>query len=1534
MKKKTTDILKITGWVVSTPFILILLLFIALYIPPVQKWAVDIAADYLGGEMGMRVSVDRVLLKFPLDLSVGGVVAIQDKDTVLDAEELLLDMRIMPLFKGEFDIDNVTLTNTTINTLDLVAAMQMKGHVGKLQTNDISMLLSEGNMTIPTLSLAKSDLTIILADSVPEDTAKEEGFLKIVNLKKITLDDVALNINLAPSADSMFVGTHFDKAGLACRLDLEKGNFFVKPLTVKHSDINFDIGTRAAFAGFDSNHVNLSDVNAEIDSVSFLSDGELYVGIRNLSGNDRGGLALTTASGVFRMDAKSLYLYDLNLTTSHSDVHLNMAMDMNAFAEENPGLFSVDVEGTVGKKDIMQFTADMTKQFGNAWPDRLLNVSLSANGNMQRLNVGHISAHMDGIFDISGDAVLTDLMKPDGNIGIQTHITKAIGHNLTFIRGFLPADVASSFRLPGGMSVTGGVSMLNNRILADMTIRCGRSSATFKTDYNMKNNAYDVDLTARDFCVNAFVALSDSCCLTGSIKAKGKGFDFDSPRTYSKASMVVNHVNYGKYYLDNTTADASLKNHNLNANMDFNDKRLDGQFLVDGTMTNKGVDAAITLDLPFSDIHALGFSEDPLTAHATHGEFKANSNFGNLFLVDAAVEGVEVVLKSDSLVTEKFDLHAESTKDSTAITLNTSDLYFDFHSPNNLFTLANRFTKVAETAQKQMKDRNLNFDYLKQMMPEATLNANIGSKNPISKFIFMHGFKYQEVAANLKTSKEFGLQGNAHVYKFASDSVYVDTLFFDLDQDSTQLSFMVGVDCPKQDLCAPFTAYLNGYVSPKAVDAHLTFFNEQRKKGIDLGVVGEVNQDSLFHMHLYPEEPVIAYRTFAVNDNNYIDLHRGNKMFADVFLQSKTDSCSISIKAAPVDSQLQNIETVIKNLNIEDLLTVVPFLPKMTGLLELNANYVQTQRGFTVNGLAAANKFAYEGVSMGDLMAVFNYQPMDVVGHDINAMIFRNDEHIATLKGDYNVGGLNHLNASAIFNRMPMIMANGFIPNNICAFSGNINGMIIVNGSVDSLLFNGSLSPENVHVYSDIYSFDLSIANEPIVFDNSRIDFNEIKIYGAGQNPLTVNGYVDFSDLGEISVNLSLYGQNFLVFDSDRTGKSALFGKLYGDFFARVNGTTNDLKIRGLIDVLNATDITYIMTNTPLTINDRLDDIVTFADFSVPPDKDVKVSHTFMGIDMQVKLEIEAGVQGRCEFSADKQSYVNVRGGGSMTMSYTPEGVLNLMGRYTVNKGEMKYALPVIPLKTFTLQEGSYIDFTGQPMNPTMNITATEQTKAGVSNSDGSSRSVLFNVGLKITNTLDNMGLEFTIDAPEDISVKNELSGMTLEDRNKLAVALLATGMYLSSSNQSGFSTTNALNNFLQSEINNIAGKAVRTAVKVDMSVGMEQTKRDDGTTRTDYSFKFTKRFFSDRLNVVIGGRINADGNNNSNESGAYIDDISLEWRLDNGGTQYIRLFHDKNYDNLVEGELTENGAGIVLRKKLDNLSELFIWKKKKNEAN
>ena len=292
------------------------------------------------------------------------------------------------------------------------------------------------------------------------------------------------------------------------------------------------------------------------------------------------------------------------------------------------------------------------------------------------------------------------------------------------------------------------------------------------------------------------------------------------------------------------------------------------------------------------------------------------------------------------------------------------------------------------------------------------------------------------------------------------------------------------------------------------------------------------------------------------------------------------------------------------------------------------------------------------------------------------------------------------------------------------------------------------------------------------------------------------------------------------------------------------------------------------------------------------------------GLDMLLNLVVENGSEFHCEFSADRQSYIDFEGEGSFNMSYTPQGTISLIGRYTIDEGEMKYTLPVIPLKTFTINE---------------------ETTATVSSESTSSRSVKFKTGLDVKGTLNQMELLFTIDAPEDVGVRNELETMSMEERNKLAVAMLCTGMYLSANNSSSFDGNNALNNFLQNEINNIAGKALSTTVDVNM--GLEQTTRDDGTTRTDYSFRFSRRFFNNRLNVIVGGKVSSDGSASQNESGAYIDDVSLEWRLDNGGNRFIRLFHEMNYENMFEGQLISNGVSYIFRKKLDKLSDL--WKKK-----
>lgn len=135
------------------------------------------------------------------------------------------------------------------------------------------------------------------------------------------------------------------------------------------------------------------------------------------------------------------------------------------------------------------------------------------------------------------------------------------------------------------------------------------------------------------------------------------------------------------------------------------------------------------------------------------------------------------------------------------------------------------------------------------------------------------------------------------------------------------------------------------------------------------------------------------------------------------------------------------------------------------------------------------------------------------------------------------------------------------------------------------------------------------------------------------------------------------------------------------------------------------------------------------------------------------------------------------------------------------------------------------------------------------------------------------------------------------------------------------FNTNNALNSFLQGQINNLTSS-------FDLNVGMESTNQEDGTNRTDYNFQFAKRFWNNRFRVVIGGSISTGNNVKQDET--FIDNVSLEYRLDDSGTRYVKLFHNKNYESVLEGEIIETGAGIVLRKKVSRLGELFIFRKKR----
>ena len=620
----------------------------------------------------------------------------------------------------------------------------------------------------------------------------------------------------------------------------------------------------------------------------------------------------------------------------------------------------------------------------------------------------------------------------------------------------------------------------------------------------------------------------------------------------------------------------------------------------------------------------------------------------------------------------------------------------------------------------------------------------------------------------------------------------------------------------------------------------------------------------------------------------------------------------------------------LSRINLKEFRRILPYMPDMEGWIGAEAHYIDSGPYMMVSSDLRIDEFKYEGSALGNWELGGVYLPGEAKDHHLDAYIRHDGEEIAHLGGIYLPAeeGTGSLSADIAFEHFPLNVANPFVPDRMVELDGDIDGTLSMKGDPAKPLLNGELALDSVTFFMPEMSAMFRFDNEPVQVVNSKMMFKDFDIFTIGKTPFTINGEVDFSDLERTAVNLKMHAENYELLNAPRTKRAMVYGKMYVDFNATLRGPVEELVMRGNMNILGKTNVTYVLKDSPLTVNDRLGDMVTFVNFndttSVEESSVQQIS--LGGMDVAMTMHIDQAVQARVDLVPDGSNYMLLEGGGDLSFQYTPQGDMLLTGRYSLMSGEMKYQIPIIPLKTFNIQNGSYVEWTGNIMNPQLNITAAERVRASVGEDGKTSRIVGFDVGIALSQSLENLGLAFTLSAPEDASVQDQLNAMSVEERGKLAVTMLVTGMYMAEGNSTGgFNVNNALNSFLQSEISNIAGKAL------DINVGMETVDdADSGGKRTDYNFQFAKRFWNNRFRIVVGGKVSTGSTVQQDET--FIDNVSIEYRLDNSGTRYVKLFHDKNYESVLEGEIIETGVGIVLRKKMSHLGELFIFKSKKKK--
>ena len=1003
-----------------------------------------------------------------------------------------------------------------------------------------------------------------------------------------------------------------------------------------------------------------------------------------------------------------------------------------------------------------------------------------------------------------------------------------------------------------------------------------------------------------------------------------------SPSTRLAAKAQVSSVHYGKYKINNVLAIAHVAHGKVHADVDSKNQFLTGLVSLDALTNTKKVQATIKADVRQADLYLLQLVEKPMKA-ALCGYMDVNTDLKDFYNLQASVG--DITLRTANKVYRPVDvlLDVFTRKDTTHAIVDCGDFHLNMDAHGGYKKLLGHIDGLQREIFSQMKNRKIDQIRLRQNFPLGHIYLSSGKNNFISRFIEYCGYQFKTVEMDLNASPVMGLNGFFHVDSMVVQGVQLDTIRALVHTKGDTIRYSARIENNKKNPQYVFRALVDGELQEKGSNIKAKLYDANNKLGLDVGLAA-LMQDNGIKVSLTDTHPILGYKKFKANADNYLMLSDDQRVSANLLL---TASGGMGVRVYSNDENedaLQDITVSLSKFNLDKVLSVIPYMPDISGIMDGDFHVIQTKEELSVSSNLKIDNLVYEKCPMGDVGSEFVYMPKSDGSHYVDGILTYEGEDVATVKGTYQSEGAGYLDATVGLDKIPLHFINGFVPDQLLGLKGYGEGELAVKGALNKPHVEGEVYLDSAYLISEPYGISMRFDDDPVRIVDSKLLFENFMMYANNESPLNLQGNLDFSNVDRMMLDLRMRAQNFLLIDAKENLRSEAFGKAYVNFFAMMKGPLTSLQMRGKLDVLGNTDMTYVLRESELSTDSQLDELVKFTDFKSGKEETI-VRPAIEGFDMMLSMSIDESAHILCALNEEKTNYIDLMGGGDLQMKYNPVDNIQLTGKYTLNNGAMKYSLPIIPLKTFTIQDGSYLEFTGDPFNPILNITATENMKSTVNEGQGTGRSVDFVCGVKLTQTLSKPGIQFIISAPNDMTMQDELNTMSIEERGKIAVTMLASGMYLSGGNTSDFSMNSALSSFLNSEINNIAGSAMRS-LGLDLGMSVDNSTNASGALHTDYNFKFAKRFFNNRLSFTIGGKVSSGAEmENAGNNDSFFNNVELQYRLNEGASQYIRAFYNNNTYDWLEGLVGEYGVGFMWRRKLQHFKDIFRFKTEKQDV-
>ena len=1522
-KSKTYKILKTTATIVCIPVILLWILIVMLYIPPLQRFAVDKICQKVSEASGFDIQLASFHLSFPLKVGVSGFEVSRNDTIFAKGEHADVNISFTPLLSGEVEANYISLEKSNINTGNLIQGITIDGEIGFFRAIARNVDLEKEIANLRQVNIHSTDINITINDTTANEPEEDDAPLNwILNLHRGSIENCrfVLNMPLDTISASVDLGKLLIRHG---RIDLGKERYGIAAIALSNTGIRYDAGDKDRDTE-PLSHIELNNINIACQDIEYTPDST-RLELKRFNLIQPGGIRITNASTMLFADKEKLNVEELTINSKNgSYVKASTTLDWSSVFG-NTGNMSAFLSLALNKKDLKALLTE--EQFGalSLFENEMFRGWFAVNGNTSYMDVDTIDILIPSIADLQANGYARNITAIDS---LEARLDlKSKSGDLRRLIGAERNDSTPDVTI----NAEGHVTYAAKAIATDLTVKGLGGDIVTKASYDINAKGYEADIDIKEIDAGMLLDNVPLKEFTGKLLAKGKGFDIFGKNTEYDVNLSIDTVIYDNIKLNDIMLHANQEKQLSNIALTSNSEYLKFNIEANTELEPDNISNKTAIEISEADFMMIGLTDAELGTRLKMN-IAASTDMQESHALKLNGKSIEIITPGKKFTPADITFDFSTTPDTSYITASNGDLHIKGSMKggyNGLFkSLENISKKLKEATQE--KDYTLYYihDYTREL-PDIFFDFSCGKQNMLHNFLAINKININNINLDMSINEERGININSGVYGFKTGEINLDTIRFFTKQDGNNIRYLAGIRStavnPQQEKLT-FSSMLYGNIFNDSVTTNFMFRDRQEGVGVKFGLKTLVKPNEL-NLSFRPEAVLLNNR-FSFNKENYITLKSNGTIDADVTLSNDSEA-GMHLYTTPSGSSKLNANLELFNIDLAELTSVMPFVPDIAGLLNLELYLNKSKDDMMLSSDIRIDDVAYEGTPIGNEALEIVYFPKNEKTHYLDVLMRHNEEEVLHLSGDYldDAKGPG-LYGNISLNRFPLNITHAFTKDAGMSLNGYINSELKADGKLSALSTDGFIQFDSVYINAPLFGTDLHLSDKKVNIDNNKITFRNFDIYAKGDTPFKLNGTVDMDRLTNPTFNLRMNASDYELINAPRTKGSMLYGKMFIDFRAFISGALNNMKVYGNATLLGKSNITYVMQDAPITTDKELDGLVEFVNFQdTTKVEEIEEEADFGNMNISLGLKIEDGARINADLDANRNSYVMLRGGGNLNMTYTNDNGLNVTGTYAMDEGELKYELPIIPLKTFHITDGSKVTWNGDVLDPTLEITATERITTSVEIDDSGMQPVAFDVGVKLSNTLSNMGLTFTISAPENAVVQDQLNSLDAETLNKYAVTMLITGTYIG--NTKGMTVSNALSSFLDAKINDLAGTAMKS---VSVNVGISDAENvETGSTYKNYSFSFKKRFFNDRLTIVIGGEVNSGDHPVANDS--FINNVSLEWKISDSSNRYIRIFYDKNYESLLEGEIIETGIGYVYKKKLQNLKELFIFRKNDKKA-